>query len=499
MGELEVAIVMYAVIGLCTLLYGWLKSRMLYWRRLGIPCEEPQFLVGNVKDVGVKRHFYEPLREVYDKFKGTGPFCGFYMLVQPVALVMDLDLVKNILIKDFQHFENRAVFHNAKDDPLTGHLFNLEGSLWKNLRTKLSPTFTSGKMKQMFPLVVQVANDCREVLDDMLRVSKEVDVKELMARYTTDVIGTCAFGLQCNSLKDPEAEFRVMNREMFTKFRHPKIVHAFMHTFPALAKRLRMREMLNETDKFYFRIVRETVEYREKNNVKRNDFMNMMIEMKNSKNESERLNMREITANAFLFFVAGFETSSTTLSFALYELAKNQRVQDKLRQEICDTLEKYQGEITYEATQEMKYLEQVIMETLRKYSVLPQLQRRAEVDYPTDIPGYVIRKGTLVYIPVDAIQHDPEIYPEPEKFRPERFEPEEMQQRHSMAWLPFGDGPRNCIGMRFGKMQVRVLLISLLRDYRFTLGAKTPNTLPINVSLPLITPDKEVLLNVEKC
>ncbi|XP_073813631.1 probable cytochrome P450 6a21 [Musca autumnalis] len=499
MGELEVAAVLYAVIGLCTLIYGWMKSRMLFWRRRGIPYEEPEFLVGNLKDVGEKKHFYEPLRQVYEKFKGSGPFCGFYMLVQPVALVLDLDLAKNILIKDFQNFENRGVFHNPVDDPLSGNLFNLEDSVWKNLRTKLSPTFTSGKMKQMFPLVVKVSNDCREVLQDMLKQSKEVDVKELLARYTTDVIGSCAFGLECNSLKDPEAEFRVMNKQMFTKFRHPKLVHAFMHSFPKLAKRLRMQEMLDETNKFYFRIVRETVEYREKNNVKRNDFMNMMIEMKNSKNDSERLNMKEITANAFLFFVAGFETSSTTLAFALYELARNQKVQEKLRKEIRETLEKYDGEITYECTQEMRYLEQVIMETLRKYSVLPQLQRKAAVDYPTDVPGYVIPKGTMVYIPVDAIQNDPEIYPEPEKFIPERYDPEEVQKRHSMAWIPFGDGPRNCIGMRFGKMQVRVLLISLLRDYRFTLTKNTPVPLGINVILPLITPEKEVVLNVEKC
>ncbi|NP_001352494.1 cytochrome P450-6a17-like [Musca domestica] len=498
MGELEVAIALYAVIGLCTLIYGWMKSRMLYWRRRGIPYEEPAFLLGNIKGVGVKRHFYEPLREVYEKFKGSGPFCGYYMLVQPVALVLDLDLAKNILIKDFQHFENRGVFHNPQDDPLSGHLFNLEDTVWKNLRTKLSPTFTSGKMKQMFSLVVKVSNDCREVLDEMLQQSREVDIKELVARYTTDVIGSCAFGLECNSLRDPEAEFRVLNKRMFTKFRHPKLVHAFMHAFPKLAKRLRMREMLDETNKFYFRIVRETVEYREKNNVKRNDFMNMMIEMKNSKNENERLTMKEITANAFLFFVAGFETSSTALAFALYELARNQRAQDKLRTEIREILGKYEGQITYEGTQEMKYLEQVIMETLRKYAVLPQLQRMAKVDYDTNVPGYVIPRGTLVYIPVDAIQNDEEIYPEPEEFRPECFEPEEMQKRHSLTWLPFGEGPRNCIGMRFGKMQVRVLLIALLRDYRFTLTPKTPTPLGINLRLPLITPD-EVVLNVEKC
>uniref|UniRef100_A0A1L8EJ96 Putative cytochrome p450 6a2-like protein n=1 Tax=Haematobia irritans TaxID=7368 RepID=A0A1L8EJ96_HAEIR len=498
MSELEAAFVMYAIIGLCTLIYGWMKSRMLYWRRRGIPYEEPDFLVGNIKGVGTRKHMYEPLREVYEKFKGSGPFCGFFFLVHPIAIVLDLDLVKNILIRDFQNFDERGVFHNPRDDPLTGNLFNLEGGEWKKLRHKLSPTFTSGKMKQMFPLVVKVAKECQEVLQEMLNDTNEVDVRELVARYTTDVIGSCAFGLECNSLKDPEAEFRVMNRNMFKKFRHAKVVHFFMHAFPKLAQRLRMREMMDSTHDFYFRIVRETVEYREKNHVKRNDFINMLIEMKNSENPNERLNMKEITANAFVFFVAGFETSSTTLSFALHELAQHQEIQEKLRQEIKETLKKHDGEITYECMHEMQYLDQVIAETLRKYSVLPQLQRKAQVDYVTNTAGYVIPKNTLVFIPVDAIHNDPDLYPEPEKFRPERFDPEEVQKRHSTAYLPFGDGPRNCIGMRFGKMQVRVALISLLRDYRFSVGSKTKIPLDINIQLPLITPNNEVFLRVEK-
>lgn len=333
---------------------------MLYWRRRGIPYEEPAFLLGNIKDVGTKRHLYEPLREVYDKFKGSGPFCGFFLLVQPVAMVLDLDLAKNILIKDFHHFDNRGVFHNPRDDPLTGNLFNLEGAEWKKLRSKLSPTFTSGKMKQMFALVVNVADELSDVLRNTQSQSPEVDIKELVARYTTDVIGTCAFGLECNSLKDPEAEFRVMNKNMFTEFRHPKLVHAFMHSFPKLARKLRMQEMMSATNDFYFRIVRETIDYREKNNIQRNDFVNMMIQMKNASDPNERLDMNEITANAFIFFVAGFETSSTTMSFALYELASNHQIQDKLRREIREILRKHNDEVTYECIQEMKYLEQVI-------------------------------------------------------------------------------------------------------------------------------------------
>ena len=102
-----------------------------------------------------------------------------------------------------------------------------------------------------------------------------------------------------------------------------------------------------------------------------------------------------------------------------------------------------------------------LTETLRKYPVLSQLMRVASSNYETGVPGYMIEKDTMVLIPIEAYQNDQNIFPEPEKFQPERFEVDEVQKRHATSWMPFGEGPRNCIGMRFGVMQTRIGLISL--------------------------------------
>lgn len=120
------------------------------------------------------------------------------------------------------------------------------------------------------------------------------------------------------------------------------------------------------------------------------------------------------------------------------------------------------------------------------------------MDYDTKIPGYIIPKDALVIIPIDAIHNDPEVFPEPHKFRPERFDANEIATRHPLAWLPFGDGPRNCIGLRFGKMQSYIGLISVLKDHKFSLCEKTPIPIEYNVNLPLMTPKQEVFLKVEK-
>lgn len=116
---------------------------------------------------------------------------------------------------------------------------------------------------------------------------------------------------------------------------------------------------------------------------------------------------------------------------------------------------------------------------------------------PGDEANIVLERGLSVHIPVCAIHYDPEYYPEPHEFRPERFEPAALQQRHPMAFLGFGDGPRNCIGLRFGRMQVKVGLITLLSSYRFLLPADGSGKLTIGSKNFLLIPDQGIRLRVE--
>lgn len=176
-----------------------------------------------------------------------------------------------------------------------------------------------------------------------------------MARFTTDVIGTCAFGIECNSLENPDVEFRTYGRKIFTS-RSP-IKETFLRSFPRLGRTLRMRKFPKDMSAFFTKIVTETIELREKNNIQRNDFMNLLIELKNKNNS---LTIDEIVAETFIFFVAGFDTSSAALGYCMHELAHNLYIQQKARDEIGAVLSRYDGELTYEGTIEMHYLDQVI-------------------------------------------------------------------------------------------------------------------------------------------
>lgn len=157
-----------------------------------------------------------------------------------------------------------------------------------------------------------------------------------------------------------------------------------------------------------------------------------------------------ITAQALVFFIAGFTTASSTMSFMAYELAVNPDIQKKLQQEV-DVVVSTNDQVSYEDVLKMKYLDQVVSETLRKYPPGYVMNRICVKDYVIEPKGdnenlAVIEKGCLVAIPVIALHYSPEFFDDPEKFQPERFSEENKSKIIPGSYMPFGMGPRNCIG-----------------------------------------------------
>lgn len=343
-------------------IYQKVEKNYAYWSDRGTLHDTPKFFMGNLIGLGKTRSLTEIVRFYYVKYQNSGlPFVGFFVFFRPTAFIIDLDLVKNILVKDFQYFCERDLYYNEKDDPLSANLLNLEGIKWKTLRHKLTPTFTAGKIKFMFPTVVTVSQELCETLLDEISEDSVVDVKDLVSRYTVDVIGKCAFGIECNSLKNPQAEFRQHIKKFTKEMQKESIMRVLALNYPTVARKLGITLTPKYIANFFMNTVKDTVDYRENNNVERNDFMNLLIALKNNGDEDEgNLTLTEVASQAFIFFLAGFDTSSTTISFCLYELALNRDIQDKTRDEVLAVLRKHNGEITYECLNEMVYLEQVV-------------------------------------------------------------------------------------------------------------------------------------------
>lgn len=341
--------------------YLYFKYKFTYWLRKGVPHLAPSFPYGNrLKEA---RQTGLLLRDHYAALKHSGlPFFGMYFMHNPVAIPTSPKLIKAVLVRDFPHFTDRGIYYNADTDPLSAHLFALSGPEWRSLRHLLTPTFTSGKMKFMYPTIVEVAARFEQCLAGIDGQGQAMELKELLVRYTVDIIGTCSFGIECNSMKDPKAEFLRMGQSLFSAPRYPSAVSTMVSSFQGIARMLGAKVFPDDVTEFFRSAVRETVSYREANAVRRNDFLDLLIDLK----KEGQINVEQLAAQCFLFFIAGFETSATTMMYALYELSVNQDIQIKVRAEINDVLQKHDGRFTYEAMQNMHYLEQVVNGEYRK-------------------------------------------------------------------------------------------------------------------------------------
>uniref|UniRef100_A0A1I8M6N2 Cytochrome P450 n=1 Tax=Musca domestica TaxID=7370 RepID=A0A1I8M6N2_MUSDO len=442
-------------------LLSYLRVKYNYWDLQGVKQLKPHFLLGHLGKLKSVNH-RQVLKEVYDNFKSTTKLAGFYIYTKPVAVILNLDLVKAVLIKDFSFFASRMVYKNEKDI-LSQHLFNLGAPQWRPLRNKLSPAFTSGKMQFMFPCIQRVADNYVKAFERGLEESESLDVYDLNGRFTVDVISNCLFGFESNCLENPDEEFRQISKKILGRTDFGIKSYLFKTTYVDLMKYFGAKRFPQFIENFFGRVVSEGFVEREKTNVVRNDFVDVLKEFR--KSGELNLSNEQISAQFFVFFLAGFETSSTAMSNLLFELARHEDIQTKLRQHIKEVLKRHDNTLSYESLVDMKYLDQVITETLRLYPALAFLQRVALEDYKIPNSDITIEKNTEIFIPVQAIHHDPEIYENPKEFQPDRFTPSEETKRHSQAFLGFGDGPRNCIGLRFGRMQMKIGLITLLMKF----------------------------------
>uniref|UniRef100_A0AAR5QIJ6 Cytochrome P450 n=1 Tax=Dendroctonus ponderosae TaxID=77166 RepID=A0AAR5QIJ6_DENPD len=396
-------IALVAVVSLVLLFCAYSKWMQQYWARQGVTQLEPRFILGDTFPLGrgtisVKDFFLD----IYQQYKPKGLKCvGIYNTHVPELVALDSTLLKDIIIKDSSSFASHGVFYHDTN-VLTSHLFNIEGQIWRERRVKLTPLFTSGKVKMMFESVAGIAPGVVDVVGKSADSNTPLPVKDVLSRFSIDVILSAMFGLKCQSLYEPDNMFRAIGKEALTP-NAPKMYIENLFNRNFLGK-IGYQSFSEELVVTFSKVIKETTEYREMNDSQRNDFMKLMVQLKK-------------------------QTS----------LSNNDGSND-------------------------------IKKTFRIYPVVPVIPRRCTKDYKVNNTNIVIEKGTKIYIPVIGVHLDPEFYPDPLRFNPENFSIENRAKRPEVAWMPFGEGPRLCIGMRLGYLQIKVPLVALLLKYKFTLN-----------------------------
>ncbi|XP_041973138.1 cytochrome P450 6B5-like [Aricia agestis] len=457
-------------------LYFYFTRTFDYWKKKGIKGPKPMVLFGNFKDVTLMRDLETfEMKKICNEYRNE-PLLGVYRMTCPWLVVKDLDMIKHILIKDFDLFSDRGV--PLTDKKLNRNLFSSETETWRVLRHQFTPLFTSGKLKNMLHLITERGDKFLDYVDEVTKTEPDQELHGLIQLYTLSTIAACAFGIDVDLTTNNSflSSLRDVDDLIFKR----RSIQDIIIMYPNLFLNLRSLKFARNLNNFFEDLVATVMKQRNGKSINRHDFMDLILDLRSKgkisgpKREDSKELTLEITddiiaAQAFVFYAAGYETSATTMSFMLYELARNPNIQEKLHQEIDEVLGSSNGEVTYDTLSKLPYMEKVFDETLRVYPLVDPLQRRAKSEYRIPGTDITIEKGQIVVVPVRYIHYDETIYPNPEKFDPERFDTKVSAARHACAYMPFGLGPRNCIGMRFAKVQSRVCILKLLSRFRVEL------------------------------
>ncbi|XP_054154644.1 cytochrome P450 3A24-like [Oppia nitens] len=507
-------------------IYRYILSKCDYWEKQGV----------QTASVGLwtrmTRHGHEWEQDLYRRY---GKCFGVYELNRPVLYLSDPVLIRDVLVKDFHSFINRRSFGTGSDPLIDNIVGNLRGDQWKRVRSLMSPTFTTGKLKRMMPLI----GECLQTMDKNLRsVSAaanttdgssslpplpvlETDMKRLFGAYSMEVIIQVAFGTKVDALFDEDNPIIRNIQKFFSRDLNLRMLTLFLA--PSVAKWLKLTIFDTKATKFFCDFTVKIIEDRSRrrqqqqrelktgDNIiteKRVDFLQLMLDSISETTTDDnkditdgylekygQLSNVELLSQCLVFFIAGYETTATTLSITTHLLAKNPVVQEKLFEEV-DHYFKHnsQKDVDYDILHSLKYLDAVIMESMRLYPAAPFLERQATDDYTLGSTGIQIKKGQLIHIPIYAMHRDEANFPGADQFRPERFLADNVHKHDPYVYLPFGAGPRNCLGMRLAQMETKLALVYAVYKYRFI---DTGKPIEFYNSLGIITP-KKVMVRVEK-
>ncbi|XP_058462588.1 cytochrome P450 9e2-like [Malaya genurostris] len=530
---MEISFLHLIAIGvILVIIYQFLTRNSDYFHKKPIPSLDTKFLLGSTWQLYLKKiSFGDFIQTTYEKFPNSKVF-GMFDLISPVFVIRDPDLIKKVAVKDFDHFVDRVPLFGGADNNhpdliFSKSLFALTGQKWRNMRATLSPAFTGSKLRLMFDLIVECGeNAARYYLDEARsKGPQEYEMKDVFSRFSNDVIATCAFGFQVDSLKNPTNEFFENGRNMMNFNRISVFLRLIGHRLiPSIMDHSGIDIVDAKYNNYFKSIILSAINDRENKGIVRQDMVNLLIQAKkgtlkqkqhtehddsfatvheSSISKGHRLTTltdAEIVAQCLVFFIAGFDTVSTCLLFVIYELAVNPDVQRRLHKEIVATHSSLgEGSLTYDALLKMKYLDMVISEGLRMWPPVPAVDRICLKDYQLDSGDglkFIIDKGSYVWIPIQALHRDPNYFPNPDVFDPERFGDMRKGNIKAESYAPFGIGPRNCIGSRFALAEVKVILYYMLLNFSFEKTDRTEIPLKISKGLGDVTPENGVYLKL---
>ncbi|NXF75492.1 CP4V2 protein, partial [Sclerurus mexicanus] len=501
-----VVTLLLTVVTMCSL-----PSLMSYWRRWwmlrSIPGISPCYpVLGNA--LLLERHgeaFFKQLQFYAEEFR-SWPLFKLWMGPLPVMILYHPDNVE-VILNSSKHIE-KSYLYNFLHPWLGTGLLTSTGEKWRSRRKMITPTFHFSILNDF----LEVMNEQGSILVEKLEkhVDKEpFDVFLDITLCALDIICETAMGRNVGAQKNKDSDYvsaiyrmsdliqqRQMSPWLWPDFlyilckegrehkRNLKILHNFTDTVIAE----KSAELENTKQKKH----NSDDNCEESIPQKRKAFLDMLLNA--TDDEGKKLSYRDIREEVDTFMFEGHDTTAAAMNWVLYLLGHHPEVQKKVHRELDEVFDNTERPVTTDDLKQLRYLECVVKEALRLFPSVPMFARTLRED--CCISGYQIPKGANVLILTYALHRDPEIFPDPEEFRPERFFPENSKGRHPYAYVPFSAGPRNCIGQRFAQMEEKTLLALILRRF-WVESCQKPEELGISGEL-ILRPNNGIWIKLKR-
>ncbi|XP_030079183.1 probable cytochrome P450 309a2 [Drosophila hydei] len=455
-------------------LYIYLTWHHKYWSKRGLITAKPLTLLGTYPGLLTrKRNLVVEVQHIYNKYKGKHRAVGVFVTREPQILVLDPQLAHEILVRNFRCFKDSltsSYMQHAKWDKYAKrNPFWASGDTWRRLRSDAQAGLSANRLKRGYAIWEQSGRKLTNYMAERLS-NYPLETRDLCFRYTADVMCDFIWGIDAGTLTQHSGEPNKV-QQMASKWTSYAfyMISVFMASMMAPFSRLllRLRFYPKDTDEFFSNLTKESIDLRLKTGeeVQRVDYLSHLLKLRDEKNASHD----DLVGHALTVMLDGYDTTGSALLHTLYYLSEFPAVQQKLRMELRNNTENDKS-LSYDRICQLPYLEQVVYESLRLSSLIPQYTKictETTFIQLSEDKRLQVEKGMTIMIPNYQFHHDPKYFPEPEAFKPERFDNgEHLKLIQQGILLPFSDGPRICMGMRLALLTIKSALFHILNNYQ---------------------------------
>lgn len=402
---------------------------------------------------------------------------GIFLLKKPQILLLDLEIIKHVLVTNFKNFSDNSISYQVdlKMDPIFGGCpENLQGKDWKKLRATILPAFTPARVlyynlkcypcNNSFNFIFQISimfNLIENISHKLVRYihfvldkgdQKPIETKKLLNKYCIDVSSSCTFAVDGESFTKRSSEIRKMTEDMFHQKYKYDIYNFIGSNFPILTTIYRRSFFNKKLEEFFIKMNDYSIKYKIENLIQQADYLQYIVQLKDK-------NRIELLADQIQFYMKSIDVCGKVLVNIINELAKNTEIQTKLREEI----KRFHTNII-----DMPYLDQVYNESLRINPPICFITRRCNKSIEFD--DIKIEESMDVIVPIYSIHHDSKYYLNPEEFYPERFKSGVNSFKEMGVFIPFGDGPRVCLGSNFASAHIKAGIVEIIKNFEISIN-----------------------------